>query len=166
MIELRNAGLEILAREVLGKEIKKPKRITMSRWDNELLYPKQAIQYMLEAVWISNLERVFFLFLRLLPNFYVYGVESGWGLSLLSDHIETVQTMDATLLLGLCQTWPYLTPITCRWNMMKSIPTNLLAWLEHFVGLCLKPELWWCFLTFKLLAVHVSQTIDHCEKWC
>ncbi|KAL7194714.1 hypothetical protein ACSBR1_035035 [Camellia fascicularis] len=40
MIELRNAGLKNLARDVLGKEIEKPKRITMSRWDNEWLYPE------------------------------------------------------------------------------------------------------------------------------
>ncbi|KAI7998654.1 Werner Syndrome-like exonuclease [Camellia lanceoleosa] len=44
MIELRNAGLKTLAREVLGKEIEKPKRITTSRWDNKWLYPEQ-VQY-------------------------------------------------------------------------------------------------------------------------
>ncbi|CAL5422995.1 unnamed protein product [Camellia sinensis] len=44
MIELRNVGLKNLAIEVLGKEVEKPKRITMSRWDNEWLYPKQ-VQY-------------------------------------------------------------------------------------------------------------------------
>ncbi|KAI7997850.1 hypothetical protein LOK49_LG10G02553 [Camellia lanceoleosa] len=44
MIQLQNAGLKNLAREVLEKDIKKPKRITMSRWDNEWLYPEQ-VQY-------------------------------------------------------------------------------------------------------------------------
>ncbi|KAA8517893.1 hypothetical protein F0562_015367 [Nyssa sinensis] len=39
--QLRNAGLKTLAREVLGKEVAKPKRITMSRWDNEWLTPAQ-----------------------------------------------------------------------------------------------------------------------------
>ncbi|KAL7237823.1 hypothetical protein ACSBR2_004014 [Camellia fascicularis] len=44
MIELRNAGLKNLSREVLGKEIEKPKRIMMSRWDNDWLCPGQ-VQY-------------------------------------------------------------------------------------------------------------------------
>ncbi|XP_058210907.1 3'-5' exonuclease-like [Rhododendron vialii] len=42
--ELRNAGLVVLARQVLGAEVVKPKRVTMSKWDNVYLYPNQ-VQY-------------------------------------------------------------------------------------------------------------------------
>lgn len=41
---LRNAGLKGLAREVLGLEIQKPRRVTLSRWDYEWLTPAQ-VQY-------------------------------------------------------------------------------------------------------------------------
>ncbi|CAN0891046.1 3'-5' exonuclease [Linum grandiflorum] len=41
---LKNSGLKQLAREVLGKEIEKPKRVSMSRWDNIWLTPLQ-VQY-------------------------------------------------------------------------------------------------------------------------
>ncbi|KAL9373512.1 hypothetical protein Peur_033132 [Populus x canadensis] len=40
----KNSGVKRLAREVLGKEIEKPKRITLSRWDNPWLTPAQ-VQY-------------------------------------------------------------------------------------------------------------------------
>ncbi|XP_057970878.1 3'-5' exonuclease-like [Malania oleifera] len=42
--ELCRAGLKTLARVVLGKEIEKPKSVTMSRWDQEWLSYEQ-IQY-------------------------------------------------------------------------------------------------------------------------
>jgi len=42
--ELRNAGLKGLSRRLLGKEVEKPRRITMSRWDNEWLTADQ-VQY-------------------------------------------------------------------------------------------------------------------------
>ncbi|CAB4316454.1 unnamed protein product [Prunus armeniaca] len=42
--ELRNAGLKGLARQMLGKEVQKPNRITMSRWDNQWLTCDQ-VQY-------------------------------------------------------------------------------------------------------------------------
>ncbi|CAI9302439.1 unnamed protein product [Lactuca saligna] len=42
--ELRNAGLKGLTRKVLGKELNKPKAVTMSRWDNRWLSPAQ-VQY-------------------------------------------------------------------------------------------------------------------------
>ncbi|KAB1222804.1 Werner Syndrome-like exonuclease [Morella rubra] len=42
--ELRNAGLKQLAWEVLGKDIQKPRRVTLSRWDNERLSHAQ-VQY-------------------------------------------------------------------------------------------------------------------------
>ncbi|KAI7998243.1 Werner Syndrome-like exonuclease [Camellia lanceoleosa] len=58
MIELRNAGLKNLAREVLGKEIEQPKRITMSRWDNEWLYPEQVQYACIDAFFLLRLEGV------------------------------------------------------------------------------------------------------------
>ncbi|XP_030526060.1 Werner Syndrome-like exonuclease isoform X2 [Rhodamnia argentea] len=42
--ELRRAGLKTLAKEVLGREIDKPKRVTTSRWDNPWLTSVQ-VQY-------------------------------------------------------------------------------------------------------------------------
>ncbi|KAK3024355.1 hypothetical protein RJ639_043681 [Escallonia herrerae] len=42
--ELKSAGLKVLAQRVLGKELVKPKRVTMSRWDNPWLTPAQ-VQY-------------------------------------------------------------------------------------------------------------------------
>lgn len=42
--ELRNSGLKDLTRRVLGKDIIKPKDITMSRWDDQWLTPAQ-VQY-------------------------------------------------------------------------------------------------------------------------
>ncbi|XAR54197.1 DNA helicase [Bertholletia excelsa] len=42
--EFRTAGLKTLAREVLGKEVNKPKSITRSRWDYRWLTPAQ-VQY-------------------------------------------------------------------------------------------------------------------------
>ncbi|XP_052180856.1 3'-5' exonuclease-like isoform X2 [Diospyros lotus] len=44
MRELRNAGLKTFAMQVLGKEIEKPRRITLSRWDSEWLSAGQ-VQY-------------------------------------------------------------------------------------------------------------------------
>ncbi|XP_045797797.1 Werner Syndrome-like exonuclease [Trifolium pratense] len=41
---VRGAGLKTLAANVLGKDIEKPRRITMSRWDNFKLTPQQ-VQY-------------------------------------------------------------------------------------------------------------------------
>ncbi|THG01362.1 hypothetical protein TEA_015171 [Camellia sinensis var. sinensis] len=58
MIELRNAGLKNLAREVLGKEIEQPRRITMSRWDNEWLYPEQVQYASLMLFFLLRLEGV------------------------------------------------------------------------------------------------------------
>ncbi|GKE49438.1 Werner syndrome-like exonuclease [Tanacetum coccineum] len=42
--ELKNSGIKDLGFRVLGREIKKPKSVTMSRWDNEWLVPTQ-VQY-------------------------------------------------------------------------------------------------------------------------
>ncbi|XP_073157402.1 3'-5' exonuclease-like [Henckelia pumila] len=42
--ELTNSGVKLLARIVLEKEVEKPKRVTMSRWDNPWLTPDQ-VQY-------------------------------------------------------------------------------------------------------------------------
>ncbi|KAI3444280.1 hypothetical protein Pfo_000945 [Paulownia fortunei] len=44
MKDLKNAGLKTLARTVLGKEMEKPKSVTISSWDNRCLTPDQ-IQY-------------------------------------------------------------------------------------------------------------------------
>ncbi|XP_009339340.2 Werner Syndrome-like exonuclease [Pyrus x bretschneideri] len=44
VLELGNAGLKRLASAVLGKELQKPKRVTMSRWDSQWLTYDQ-IQY-------------------------------------------------------------------------------------------------------------------------
>ncbi|KAI3446547.1 hypothetical protein Pfo_029137 [Paulownia fortunei] len=44
MRELKSAGLKGLSRVVLGKDVEKPKRVTMSRWDNQWLTPPQ-VQY-------------------------------------------------------------------------------------------------------------------------
>lgn len=41
---LVNPGLKELARVVLGEEIEKPRRVTMSRWDNRWLTAQQ-VQY-------------------------------------------------------------------------------------------------------------------------
>lgn len=42
--DLVNAGLKNLAREVLGLDFEKPRRVTMSRWDKRWLDPAQ-VQY-------------------------------------------------------------------------------------------------------------------------
>ncbi|KAH7844541.1 hypothetical protein Vadar_029135 [Vaccinium darrowii] len=42
--DLRNTGLTVLARLVLGLEVVKPRRVTMSMWDTDYLYPAQ-VQY-------------------------------------------------------------------------------------------------------------------------
>ncbi|XP_065853255.1 3'-5' exonuclease-like [Euphorbia lathyris] len=44
IIALKNAGLKQLTSQVLGKEIEKPKKISMSRWDYTWLTPNQ-VQY-------------------------------------------------------------------------------------------------------------------------
>ena len=42
--EMRSAGLKTLAARVLGMDVEKPQRITMSRWDNVRLTDEQ-VQY-------------------------------------------------------------------------------------------------------------------------
>ncbi|KAK1441477.1 hypothetical protein QVD17_07397 [Tagetes erecta] len=42
--ELKNAGIKDLTLRVIGKEMNKPKGVTMSRWDNQWLTPSQ-VQY-------------------------------------------------------------------------------------------------------------------------
>jgi ribonuclease D len=51
--ELRNAGLKGLVMEVLGKELTKPKRVTMSRWDNMWLSHAQ-VQYACLDAFLSS----------------------------------------------------------------------------------------------------------------
>ncbi|XP_022147750.1 Werner Syndrome-like exonuclease [Momordica charantia] len=55
--DLKNAGLKGLAKEVLGKEISKPKSVTMSRWDNEWLVPNQVKYACVDAFLSSEIGR-------------------------------------------------------------------------------------------------------------
>ena len=50
--ELRNAGLKGLTRWVLGKELDKPKHVTMSRWDKQWLTLDQ-VQYACVDAYLS-----------------------------------------------------------------------------------------------------------------
>lgn len=50
--ELKNSGIKDLGLRVLGKEIKKPKSVTMSRWDLEWLVPTQ-VQYACVDAYLS-----------------------------------------------------------------------------------------------------------------
>ncbi|KAJ6408438.1 hypothetical protein OIU84_011701 [Salix udensis] len=43
-VQWKNSGIKALVKEILGKQIEKPKRVTMSRWDNEWLTGDQ-VQY-------------------------------------------------------------------------------------------------------------------------
>ncbi|CAA2971155.1 Werner Syndrome-like exonuclease [Olea europaea var. sylvestris] len=52
MKELNNAGLKNLAKVVLGKEVNKPSRVTMSRWDYRWLKPDQ-VQYACVDAFVS-----------------------------------------------------------------------------------------------------------------
>ncbi|KAL2501985.1 Werner Syndrome-like exonuclease [Forsythia ovata] len=52
MRELKNTGLKSLARFVLGKEVEKPNRVTMSRWDYRWLTPVQ-VQYACVDAFVS-----------------------------------------------------------------------------------------------------------------
>ncbi|MFS7970487.1 putative DNA helicase [Helianthus anomalus] len=42
--EFKNAGIKVLAEQILGKHVEKPKSVTMSRWDSRYLTPAQ-VQY-------------------------------------------------------------------------------------------------------------------------
>lgn len=55
---LRNAGLKELTRVVLGKEIKKPKSVTMSRWDNQWLTSAQVMYACVDAYVSFEIARV------------------------------------------------------------------------------------------------------------
>lgn len=55
--ELKNAGLKGLAKEVLGKEIEKPKKVTLSRWDSEWLTCNQVQYACLDAFLSSEIGR-------------------------------------------------------------------------------------------------------------
>ncbi|KAJ6380727.1 hypothetical protein OIU77_029596 [Salix suchowensis] len=43
-VQWKNSGIKALVKEILGKQIEKPKRVTLSRWDNEWLTGDQ-VQY-------------------------------------------------------------------------------------------------------------------------
>ncbi|XP_010273280.1 PREDICTED: Werner Syndrome-like exonuclease [Nelumbo nucifera] len=55
--ELKNSGLKDLTREVLGKEMEKPRRVTMSRWDTEWLSYDQVQYACLDAFLSSEIGR-------------------------------------------------------------------------------------------------------------
>ncbi|KAL6997688.1 exodeoxyribonuclease I [Sarracenia purpurea var. burkii] len=66
---LRNAGLKELARQVLGKEIEKPRAITLSRWENERLYPAQVLYACIDAFLSFEIgTRSIFIFCLLLER--------------------------------------------------------------------------------------------------
>ncbi|EEF34681.1 Werner Syndrome-like exonuclease [Ricinus communis] len=56
--ELKNAGLKELVKQVLGKEIQKPKRVTMSRWDSMWLSHDQVQYACLDAFVCSEIGRI------------------------------------------------------------------------------------------------------------
>lgn len=47
--ELRNAGLKDLALQVLGKEVDKPRNVTLSRWDSQRLTREQVAYACVDA---------------------------------------------------------------------------------------------------------------------
>lgn len=56
--EYKNLGLKSFALGVLGKEVSKPKRVTMSRWDNEWLNTDQVLYACLDAFISFDIGRV------------------------------------------------------------------------------------------------------------
>ncbi|CAI9302442.1 3'-5' exonuclease [Lactuca sativa] len=56
--ELKNSGLKELTRRVLGKEVSKPKAITMSRWDNQWLTSSQVQYACIDAFLSFEIARV------------------------------------------------------------------------------------------------------------
>lgn len=55
--ELRNAGLKVLVKEVVGKEMDKPKSVTLSRWDNRVLTKPQVAYACVDAYLSFELGR-------------------------------------------------------------------------------------------------------------
>ncbi|XP_057770456.1 3'-5' exonuclease-like [Salvia miltiorrhiza] len=56
--DLKNSGLKSLAALVLGKDVQKPKSITMSRWDNQWLTPTQVRYACVDAFVCFEIGRV------------------------------------------------------------------------------------------------------------
>ncbi|XP_022015076.1 Werner syndrome ATP-dependent helicase homolog, partial [Helianthus annuus] len=56
--KFKYAGLKSLTEEVLGKEVLKPKRITMSRWDNQWLTRPQVAYACIDAFLSFEIGRV------------------------------------------------------------------------------------------------------------
>nr|AMP82907.1 hypothetical protein [Catalpa bungei] len=56
--ELKNAGVKELTRVVLEKELDKPKRVTMSRWDNQWLTPVQVRYACVDAFVCFKIGRI------------------------------------------------------------------------------------------------------------
>ncbi|KAK4412793.1 hypothetical protein Salat_2926500 [Sesamum alatum] len=55
--ELHGAGLKDLVREVLGEDMKKPKNVTLSRWDNRVLSRDQVVYACLDAYFSFEIGR-------------------------------------------------------------------------------------------------------------
>ncbi|CAK9322788.1 unnamed protein product [Citrullus colocynthis] len=55
--DLKNAGLKRLVKEVLGKEIEKPKRVTLSRWDQQWLTLNQVKYACIDAFFSFEIGR-------------------------------------------------------------------------------------------------------------
>ncbi|XP_009782298.2 3'-5' exonuclease-like [Nicotiana tabacum] len=56
--DLRTAGLKDLVKEIVGKEIVKPKSVTMSDWDQRRLSPKQICYACLDAYLSFEVGRI------------------------------------------------------------------------------------------------------------
>ncbi|KAG6421610.1 hypothetical protein SASPL_118167 [Salvia splendens] len=56
--DLKNAGVKSLAALVLGKDVDKPKNVTMSRWDNQWLTPVQVRYACVDAFVCFEIGRV------------------------------------------------------------------------------------------------------------
>lgn len=55
--DLKNAGLKRLGKEVLGKGIEKPKRVTLSRWDQQWLTLNQVKYACIDAFFSFEIGR-------------------------------------------------------------------------------------------------------------
>ncbi|KAL8489218.1 hypothetical protein ACS0TY_025211 [Phlomoides rotata] len=55
--ELNNGGLKSLVKEILGKEMDKPKIVTLSRWNNRVLSNAQVAYACLDAYFSFELGR-------------------------------------------------------------------------------------------------------------
>ncbi|KAL4557078.1 hypothetical protein LXL04_035248 [Taraxacum kok-saghyz] len=59
--QLKNAGLKELTRRVIGKNMSKPKAVTMSSWDNQRLTPAQVMYACIDAFVSFEIGRILIL---------------------------------------------------------------------------------------------------------